>query len=89
MVLGSIIVAWFSRYREFRADLGGAQIAGKQKMIAALEALQRMQHMQDPQTAKPSFASLKISSGKKQGLLRFFSSHPPLELRIQRLKESL
>lgn len=89
MVLGSLVVAWFSRYREFRADLGGSHIAGKQKMIAALEALQRMHNIQDPATAKPSFDSLKISSSKKLGWTRFFASHPPLELRIQRLKESV
>ncbi len=89
MVLGSLVVAWFSRYREFRADLGGSYIAGKDKMISALEALQRMHSIQDPKTAKPSFDALKISSAKKQGWTRFFSSHPPLELRIQRLKESI
>ena len=89
MVLGSLVVAWFSRYREFRADLGGSHIAGKQKMISALEALQRMQNIQDPHTAKPSFDSLKISSAKKQGWTRLFSSHPPLEVRIQRLQESI
>jgi heat shock protein HtpX len=89
MVLGSLVVAWFSRYREFRADLGGSHIAGKQKMISALEALQRMKNIQDPQMAKPAFDSLKISSVKKQGWKRLFASHPPLELRIQRLQESL
>lgn len=89
MLLGSLVVARFSRYREFRADLGGSRIAGKQKMISALEALQRMQSIQDPQTAKPSFDSLKISSAKKQGWARFFASHPPLELRIQRLQDSI
>lgn len=89
MVLGSLVVAWFSRYREFRADRGGAFIAGTPKMIAALQALQRLHPLQDPVTAKPSFNALKISSKDKQGFLRFFASHPPLELRIQRLKESL
>jgi heat shock protein HtpX len=89
MVLGSLVVAWFSRYREFRADLGGSHIAGKQKMISALEALQRMQSIQDPRAAKPSFDSMKISSAKKQGWTRFFASHPPLEMRIQRLQESI
>ncbi len=89
MVLGSLVVAWFSRYREFRADLGGSHIAGKQKMISALEALQRMQNIQDSQTAKPAFDSLKISSVKKQGWKHLFASHPPLELRIQRLQESI
>lgn len=88
MILGSIVVAWFSRYREFRADLGGSHIAGKEKMIAALEALKRSQNVQDPRQAKPSFEALKIATGAKQGFARFFSSHPPLDLRIQRLKES-
>jgi heat shock protein HtpX len=88
MVLGSIVVAWFSRYREFRADLGGAQIGGKQNMIFALEALERMQGVQDPKTANPSLEALKISSKGKEGWTRLFASHPPLKLRIQRLKES-
>lgn len=89
MVLGSIVVAWFSRYREFRADLGGAHIAGRPKMIAALEALQRMQQIQDPTTAKSSFNAFKISTGRKQGWAHLFASHPPLEVRIQRLKEGI
>jgi heat shock protein HtpX len=89
MVLGSLVVAWFSRYREFRADRGGAYLAGKSKMIAALEALQRLHPQQDPRSAKPSFNALKISSKDKQGFLHLFSSHPPLALRIQKLKESL
>lgn len=88
MILGSIVVAWFSRLREFRADLGGSHIAGKEKMIAALEALQRMSQIQDPAHAKPSFDAMKISTPKKGGWMSFFSSHPPLEVRIQRLKES-
>ena len=89
MILGSLVVAWFSRYREFRADLGGSHIAGKDKMISALEALQRMHNIQDPKAANPAFNSFKISSAKKLGWTRFFSSHPPLEVRIQRLKESI
>lgn len=88
MILGSIVVAWFSRVREFRADHGGAYIAGKEKMIAALEALQRMQKVQDPTHAKPSFDSMKISTPKKLGWMKLFSSHPPLEERIAKLKES-
>ncbi|MES2199913.1 MAG: protease HtpX [Chlamydiota bacterium] len=88
MILGSIVVAWFSRVREFRADLGGSYIVGKEKMIAALEALQRTQRIQDPKLAKPSFESMKISTPKKMGWLKLFSSHPPLEERISKLKES-
>ena len=88
MILGSIVVAWFSRMREFRADLGGSHIVGKEKMIAALEALQRTQRIQDPIHAKPSFESMKISTPKKMGWMKLFSSHPPLEERIEKLKES-
>lgn len=88
MVLGSVVVAWFSRYREFRADAGGAHLAGKEKMIAALEALQSMQRVQDPHADKPALAALKISHPGKRGWMRFFASHPPLAERIQRLKES-
>ena len=89
MILGSIVVAWFSRLREFRADLGGAQVAGKENMIAALEALQKMHGIQDPAVHKQAaFNSLQISSPKKTSWVRFFSSHPPLEERIQRLKDS-
>ncbi len=87
MILGSLVVAWFSRYREFRADQGGAHIAGRQKMISALQALQRMQGIQDPKTAKSALNSFKISTSRSRGLLSLFASHPPLDLRIQRLKE--
>ena len=89
MILGSVVVAWFSRYREFRADAGGAHIGGKEKMIAALEALKRNQGIRDPLHASPAFESMKISSSKKGGWLRFFSSHPPLDERIQKLKNTL
>lgn len=87
MVLGSLIVAFFSRFREFRADRGGAELAGRDKMIAALEALKTMQHMRDPRVDKPSFESMKISTPKKTGWMLLFASHPPLEDRIARLKQ--
>lgn len=83
MLLGSMVVAAFSRWREFRADAGGARLAGRQNMINALEALRRTYDYVDP-TAQPAVQSLKISS-KPQGMLRFFSTHPPLEERIERL----
>lgn len=86
MVLGSIVVCWFSRFREFRADRGGAGLAGKDKMIAALESLQRMQQIRDPQTEKPSFQAFKISTHGKSGLMMLFATHPPLEQRIGRLR---
>ena len=84
MVLGSIVVAWFSRLREYRADRGGSQLAGRQSMIAALEALRRTYDRVDP-TAQPAIAALKISS-RPGGFMALFSTHPPLEERIQRLR---
>ena len=86
MVLGSLVVCWFSRYREFRADKGGAKLAGKESMIAALESLRRMQQIHDPQTEKPSFAALKISTHEKGGFRKLFMTHPPLGERIERLR---
>lgn len=85
MILGSMVVAWFSRYREFRADAGGAQVAGREKMIGALEALKKTITLVDPQ-AKPAFQSLKIA-GRPAGFLRLFATHPPLEERIARLRQ--
>lgn len=87
MVLGSMIVFWFSRQREFRADQGGAEIAGKEKMIAALESLGALTRRVDPRTQQPAFQTLKISTPTKSGLALLFSSHPPIEMRIQRLKQ--
>jgi len=84
MVLGSLIVAWFSRIREFRADAGSAHIAGKQKMIAALQGLERTFNVRDKQHEQAAFQAFKISS--HNGFIRFFSSHPPLKERIERLE---
>jgi heat shock protein HtpX len=84
MILGSIVVAWFSRYREFRADAGGARLAGRGAMINALEALRRTYGMVDPH-AQPAAQTLKIS-GKRAGIWALFSTHPPLEERIARLQ---
>jgi heat shock protein HtpX len=78
-LLGMIVVCWFSRWREFRADRGGAQYAGKNDMIAALERLAANHRMYDQ---APSLATLKISGGV--GVL--FSTHPPLEKRIAALR---
>ncbi|MDD2805886.1 MAG: protease HtpX [Elusimicrobiales bacterium] len=82
---GMIAVAAFSRYREFRADAGSAELAGRQKMIAALEALQRTSRYVDL-TGRQSVATLKIS-GKRAFML--FATHPPLEDRIARLKSAV
>ena len=85
MILGSMVIATYSRFREFRADAGGARLAGRQKMIGALQALERCVEIKDPKADQPSFQAFKISSQK--GMLRFFASHPPLEERIHRLEE--
>ena len=83
-ILGSIIVAFFSRSREFKADMGAATIAGKDKMIAALENLQRNFEPIDRRAA--SLDTLKISG--KSGFLSLFSTHPALEKRIDMLRNS-
>lgn len=85
MILGSLVVSAFSRYREYRADLGGAYLAGKNSMIHALESLQQNQSIRDEKKESPAFQSLKISTPTKS-VLRFFATHPPLEKRIERLK---
>jgi heat shock protein HtpX len=87
MILGSLVVAAYSRRREFRADKGGAQLAGREKMISALQGLQRLEMVRDPKVEKPAFQSMKISHHERGGLLALFMTHPPLETRIQRLKE--
>lgn len=84
MILGSMLVAWFSRYREYRADAGGARLAGRDQMIRALEALRRTHEWVDP-NAQPAVQTLKIN-GKPRGMLALFASHPPLEERIERLR---
>ena len=83
-VLANMIVMWFSRYREFHADTGGAQLAGKQKMIAALERLKLNQE----QAALPkAVAAFGISGGG--GISRLFMTHPPLEERIEALRRAV
>jgi heat shock protein HtpX len=83
-ILGAVVVATFSRWREYRADNGGARLAGRGNMISALEALQRTTMLIDP--SKPAIASLKISGRKAGGLFALFATHPPLEDRIARLR---
>ena len=83
--LASIIAMWFSRWREFRADAGGAQLAGKHKMIAALEKLARNQGVS---TLPNEVAAFGIAGGGKGGLARLFMTHPPLSERIQALRNS-
>lgn len=85
MLFASIVIAWFSRWREFRADAGSARIAGKGKMIAALQELQRTYELVGVNT-QPTVQSLQISS-RPSGLMKLWASHPPLEERIRRLQE--
>ncbi len=82
-VLASIIVMWFSRQREFRADAGGAKLAGREKMIAALE---RLKQSVDQPHLPDQLAAFGISGGIGHGIKRLFMSHPPLEERIAALR---
>jgi heat shock protein HtpX len=77
--LASLVVMWFSRFREYRADAGGARLAGRAKMIAALE---RLKAQSEPQGLPDSMAAFGISGG----LRSLLSTHPPLEQRIARLR---
>jgi heat shock protein HtpX len=81
-ILGSMITAWFSRQREFRADRGGATLAGRERMLAALRRLAANKDMVD--TQQQALATLKINGAR--GWMVFFSTHPPLEQRIAALE---
>jgi heat shock protein HtpX len=80
-LLATIIVMWFSRQREFRADAGGARLAGRQHMIGALERLKE----RHPAPLPDKMAAFGIAGGGGAGLKRLFMSHPPLEERIAAL----
>ena len=82
-VLATIIVMWFSRQREFRADQGGAELAGRHKMIASLR---RLQQAKEPEDLPDQMAAFGISGGMGHGLAALFLSHPPLEQRIAALE---
>jgi heat shock protein HtpX len=84
-LLGMVVVAAFSRRREFRADQGGASLVGTPKMVAALKMLQRGVTL--PATAPSSMAALQINSPKKNKFFALISTHPPLEDRILRLQQ--
>ncbi|MBU6400907.1 MAG: protease HtpX [Verrucomicrobia bacterium] len=88
-LFGMLVVNWFSRWREFRADAGGARLAGRERMIGALRALQRIHEPPSPELAggpgPDAFRSLKIAS-PRGALWRWFADHPPLEERIARLE---
>ncbi len=80
--LASMLVCWFSRYREFHADAGGANLAGKEKMIGALRALQRGHEAEE---LPGQFAAFGINGG---GIQKLFMTHPPLEERIAALQNA-
>jgi heat shock protein HtpX len=81
-ILASMIVSWYSRQREFRADRGGASLAGNAHMIGALEALKRSHG--DPMP--PQMQAFGINTGEGSGFARLFASHPPLDQRIAALR---
>jgi heat shock protein HtpX len=84
-ILAGMIVAWFSRKREFRADAGGAHLAGTNSMIGALEALRRVH---SPTALPEKMQAFGIRSGPPQGWQKLFMSHPPLEERIAALNNA-
>ena len=83
-ILASIIVMWFSRQREFRADSGGARLSGRHNMIAALERLNSLHAEPLPDR----MAAFGISGGAASGLKRLFLTHPPLSERIEALRNN-
>ncbi len=83
-ILASIVVAWYSRRREYRADAGGAYLAGRANMIGALAALQRSV---EPEHMPEQLEAMGIAGVRKGGLRMLFASHPPMEDRIAALRE--
>ena len=83
-ILGMLITSWFSRHREFRADRGGASLAGRDRMVGALRRLAANHELVD--TRNEALATMKISGAGRWGL--FFSTHPPLEARIAALENA-
>jgi len=82
-ILASAIVMYFSRLREFRADAGGASLAGREKMIAAL---QRLQSIHEPSQLPDQLVAFGINGGLAEGMRKLFMSHPPLSQRIAALQ---
>jgi heat shock protein HtpX len=90
-ILGSMVTAWFSRFREDRADAGGAKLAGQDKMISALKALQRFYEnprVADLPDATPAAMQAFQISTRRHRMVQLFSTHPPLEARIDALEKT-
>jgi len=83
--LANMVVMWFSRYREFHADKGGADLAGREKMIAAL---QKLQQVSQPHDLPGEMAAFGIAGGLGSGMKKLFMTHPPLEDRIAALQNA-
>jgi heat shock protein HtpX len=87
MILGSLLVCAYSRWREFRADAGGARLAGREAMIGALQTLKTYQEIRDPKADNPAIAAFKIATPvAKKSWLHYFATHPPIDERIERLQ---
>ncbi|MBS3803427.1 MAG: protease HtpX [Oleiphilaceae bacterium] len=86
-ILASTIVFWFSRRREFRADIAGAQLAGRGSMIAALTRLKQESHI--PDQMPDNLEAFGINQGAREGWRALFMSHPPLERRIDALHSAI
>ncbi|MBT8145112.1 MAG: protease HtpX [Gammaproteobacteria bacterium] len=84
-VLATMVVRWFSRYREFRADAGGASLAGRDKMIAALK---RLGQGREENALPQQLSAFGIKGGFAAGMQRFFATHPPLQERIAALQRA-
>jgi heat shock protein HtpX len=93
MMLGMIVVSAFSRYREYRADAGGARLAGRENMIGALKAIKREVYgrgrddAEEPNSNQQALQTLMISSKKRSTFMNLFSTHPDLDDRIARLAQ--
>lgn len=85
MILGSMVIAFYSRKREYKADEGSAEIVGKDKMIKALSALRSYIEIRDNLKEQPAMQAFKISNNSR-GFLNLFATHPTLDDRIERLK---
>ncbi|PCI92978.1 protease HtpX [Candidatus Aerophobetes bacterium] len=88
MILGSMVIALYSRRREFKADQGGAALSSRYNMISALHALDREASLLKKGRTAPSLQAFMIHSNKRSILSSLFSTHPPIEERVKRLQDS-